>query len=116
MISYHALTEKFEMALSRIKHNTASVSDFAARQQNYLTKKKSDLDLLRLEREKQEKIKCSGKPLINSKSQQLLSHYTPIHHRYKEVLEEKEKRVKMGLAQKQSKEIEEEEIIVREME
>lgn len=86
LISYHALTEKFEMALSRIKHTSTSANDFAARQQNYLTKKKSDLDLLRLEREKQEKMRCSGKPLINSKSQQILSHYTPIHQRYKEVL------------------------------
>lgn len=104
------------MALSRIKHAPSSSSDFAARQDNYLRKKKSDIDLLRLEREKQEKVRCSGKPLINSRSQQMLSHYVPIHSRYKEVIQEKQKKVEAGLADKKSKEAEKEEKIIREME
>jgi hypothetical protein len=47
-----------------------------------MRRKKSDLNLLRAEKEKRESLRNTGKPLLNSKSMQLLSHYKPIQNRY----------------------------------
>ena len=102
------------MALSRIKH-TGSPSEFAVRQEDYLKKKESGLRLLKEEKDKLEKSRCSGRPLINSKSQHLLG-YRPIQNRYKEIVKEKEKRLEAEQAEKKRREEQEEEKIVKEME
>ena len=69
------------------------MSGFAVRQQEFMKRKMSDLDLLRTEKLKKESMKCTSKPLINSKSTQILTHYQPIQSRYKEVMFAKKKKI-----------------------
>ncbi len=46
---------------------------------------------------------CTAKPLINSRSQQLLFNHRPIHVRYQTVIEEKKKKIETQVAEKLAK-------------
>lgn len=47
-MSYRSLSEKLENALSRLRKTTVPIdSEFSVRQEQFIRRKKSDLDLLR---------------------------------------------------------------------
>lgn len=109
MFSYQSLTEKFEVALKKCKQNqsvTLNQSQFSYRQEHYLRKKTTDINLLRAEREKELAKLCTAKPMINSRSQQLLINHRPIHTRYQNVINEKKKRIETQVAEKLAKQAE----------
>ena len=56
------------------------------RQEHYLRRKQTTLTQLLEEKERREEGQIRVKPLINSHSQQLLQHHTPIEHRYPAVI------------------------------
>lgn len=116
LFSYQSLTEKFEVALNKAKHNQSvslNQSQFTYRQEHYQRKKTTDINLLRAEKEKEHAKLYTGKPLINSRSQQLLLNHRPIHARYQNVINEKKRRIETQVAEKLAKQAEEEELELR---
>jgi hypothetical protein len=53
---------------------------------------------MRVEKEKQVAKLCPAKPLINSRSQQLLINHKPIHTRYQAIMDEKKKKIESQVA------------------
>jgi hypothetical protein len=81
-----------------LKHSASStnyLNDFAARQEHYQRKKVTDLNLLRVEKEKNLTKLCPAKPLINSRSQKLLINHKPIHQRYQAIIKDKQKKIEL---------------------
>lgn len=72
--------------------------------QHYQHKKNLDLQILRRERQQRQSAKNKGKPLINSKSMQIISNHTPIQLRYKEVIENKKSKIEKQIKEKEEKE------------
>jgi hypothetical protein len=75
-----------------------------------MRKKTTDINLLRAEREKEIAKLCTAKPMINSRSQQLLINHRPIHTRYQNVINEKKRRIETQVAEKLAKQAEQEEL------
>ena len=73
-----------------------------------MKRKTSDINLLRAEKQKQDSLRYTNKPLLNSKSMQLLTNYQPIQSRYKDIVHDKKKKIDRSLAEKKAREEEEE--------
>lgn len=68
-----------------------------------MKRKKSDINLLRAEKQKQYELRNTNRPLINSKSMQLLNNYQPIQKRYKGIIDEKNKKLEKSVQEKKIK-------------
>lgn len=114
---YRSLNEKFEEALSKVgsKREAGRKEQFMERLEQYGKKRESELRSLRAEREKQELRQFKGKPLINSRSMQIIPHHQPIHQRYEAVLAERTRKVELRAAEKRLREQQMEEAVLREM-
>jgi hypothetical protein len=114
---YRSLNDKFEEALTKLnsKRGEGKKEQFMERLEQYGKKRESDLRSLRAEREKQELRHFKGKPLINSRSMQIIPHHQPICQRYEAVLAEKTRKIEIMAAEKKFRQQEMEEAVIREM-